>query len=250
MATPPSSIQFKKTDFPTSGLGSQEALDKFFTQLNPFLRATASALNGGITLGQNAQAEIKTITITTPATSWVNATLNSGWTNFPSNHTAAYRKDAAGVVWIKGLVTHSSTGPIFILPTGYVPAEDYVVATAINTAGTEGYGRMKVQGLASVVPGQVEIDNGTPSTWGGINISFPCADLSPGVLSCFPVNVSTKVNQPQMVIASTLDAAVSPTVSAAGMVSFLRTSGGFQVTNIPGLTPGKTYNVTLLIIGG
>lgn len=67
MASPPASTEFRKTDFPSNGLGSQQALEKFLQQLNPVLRAARTALSGGLTVADNMNAEIKTLTVTTPA---------------------------------------------------------------------------------------------------------------------------------------------------------------------------------------
>lgn len=67
MASAPSDTSFSKSDFPESGLGSQGILDKFFLPLNSVLAAVRRALNGGLTFRENFNAEVKTVSVTTPA---------------------------------------------------------------------------------------------------------------------------------------------------------------------------------------
>jgi hypothetical protein len=67
MAAVPPDTRFRKDDFPGTGLGSNEVLDRLFLPLNTFLKAVRSALSGGLTFSENFRAEVKTVSITTPA---------------------------------------------------------------------------------------------------------------------------------------------------------------------------------------
>ena len=55
-----------------------------------------------------------------------NAALGGGWTNFGAPwSTAAYAKDSAGFVHLKGTLTAGTFGAvIFTLPVGYRPAQN------------------------------------------------------------------------------------------------------------------------------
>ncbi len=71
-----------------------------------------------------------------PDANWIAPTFQNGWTNFGAPYaTAGYRKDALGVVWIKGLVKGSSPNAIFTLPAGYRPAETkhFAVESSVGT---------------------------------------------------------------------------------------------------------------------
>lgn len=70
--------------------------------------------------------------------------LNS-WVNYPSFNTAAFRMDAEGWVYMKGLVRLGTISPIFTLPPAYRPwktvffptmSANFVAYIQINTDGT------------------------------------------------------------------------------------------------------------------
>ncbi len=67
MADAPPDTSFQKGDFPSTGLSTQDSLDKLFLPLNTALKAIRTALNRGVTTAQNTADEIKTVTVTTPA---------------------------------------------------------------------------------------------------------------------------------------------------------------------------------------
>lgn len=65
-----------------------------------------------------------------------NPTFEGNWANYTATatfNTAAFYKDAFGVVHIKGLVENTTgTGintTIFTLPTGYIPSKNYIFTT-------------------------------------------------------------------------------------------------------------------------
>jgi hypothetical protein len=249
MATPPTKLQVRKEDFPETGIDSPEALEKLLRPLLNHSQSVSSALTGGLTFGQNMNAEIKDVNVTTPASAWIAPTLNAGWTNFGSNNEpAGYFLDSFGWVHIRGLVTHAGAGTVFTLPAAYWPEYQVNLATAVSTGGTEGYGRLRVKHDT----GDVDIASGSPSTWGSITCSYPSNGFTPGVLSCFPFSFTTKVVQPQGVfLLKVTDTSSSPaTIAAQGLTWTLTTDGKVQVTNLPGLLLGKTYSLRMLVVGG
>jgi hypothetical protein len=62
---------------------------------------------------------------------WIAPTLLNGWTNYGQTWTtAAYRKDAHGVVHLKGLVQGGTVSAVLTLPAGYRPAQSRTLVTA------------------------------------------------------------------------------------------------------------------------
>jgi hypothetical protein len=254
MATPPELLQLKKEDFPSDGLGTQPALEKFFVQFNRFSEATRKALAGGISTSDNLAWEVRELKVTTPSSVWVAPTLAAGVTNF-TGFTAGYWKDGSGVVRMRGLLTRATIGDLFTLPAGYRPGDQQLdFATAISTGGTEGHGRLRVR-----TDGIVSIQGASaPSTWGSIDCAFSCADLSPGVLSCFPLDFTLqKVEAPVgLLLLGCRD--VTP-VKTGGNGSDLALSLGqpkwsalsskrVRIQNLPGLLLGRTYTLTVAVV--
>jgi hypothetical protein len=82
---------------------------------------------------------------------WVYPTQINGWYNFGSGYAAgSYRKDAFGLVHLRGLVAGGTLGQsVFTLPIGYRPAANHVFMTMANNA----VGRLDVNADGSVIPG-------------------------------------------------------------------------------------------------
>lgn len=86
--------------------------------------------------------------------SWQTPTLLSGWSNYGSGYApVAYRKDLEGIVWLRGVITNASTpsagSNIFVLPTGYRPANNHVFCAL--SGGPDTLGRVDVYSDGSVV---------------------------------------------------------------------------------------------------
>lgn len=254
MGTPPSTIQFKKTDFPSTGLGSQSALDKFFTQLNPFLRNTAQSLTGGLTVSQNSNAQLKTVTVTTPATDWAALTLANGWTPFANSIANQYRVDQwTGEVQFKGLIKGGSIGAGKSFHSNVLnPPPQEIILVGIGNNGSADV----IQDVRAETTGLTGLFAGSNSWLALDNLKYMPAVPKPGVLSCFPFNVVTTVAQPQGVtIESVTDTSSNPVPVALGGVHWQNQTQGtgsnsIQILNIPGLLFGRTYSITLQIIGG
>lgn len=74
----------------------------------------------------------------------------NAWVNFGSTFAAAaFRKDAAGLVYLKGLIKDGTINTnAFVLPAGYRPAEDRVFAVLSGGA----VGRVDITSAGAVVP--------------------------------------------------------------------------------------------------
>jgi hypothetical protein len=82
-----------------------------------------------------------------PPSGWVSPSLNSPWTNYGGGwQPARYMKDAAGTVFIEGLVA-GGTGTVFTLPVGFRPAQNLIFSTVANQA----FARLDVGGNGDVV---------------------------------------------------------------------------------------------------
>lgn len=83
------------------------------------------------------------------------AAFGTGWGNFAGYDTAAYYRDAGGIVRLKGLVAKSSApaagNVIFTLPEGYRPAASLIFA--VLTGATRTLGEVEIQTDGDVVWG-------------------------------------------------------------------------------------------------
>lgn len=159
-----------------------------------------------------------------------------------------------GIVWQEGLVTSPTTGNnAFTLPLAYRGQYSVNFATAVSTAGTEGYGRLRIIGaVGGATDGVVGIVGpNAPSTWGSICASWACHDRSPGIYSCFPLQVNCNTTSISTVlVASVYDNTSSTHVPISlGTPDWTASKGGFTLNNLPGLLLGKKYTVTFLILG-
>ena len=246
MASPPPEAKFKHTDYPENGLGTRAALEKFFIPMNAALSATKDALSGKITFAQNLNCEVKTISLTTPATDWITPTLNAGWTLYAGGEPASYRKDSMGTVYVRGLVTSAAGGTAFVLPAGYRPDSPASFASALSIGGVESHGRLVVDNVGNVAFPAV-----APTTFGSLRCAFTCAGAIPGVLSCFPFSATTTVKHPKgVVLIQTYNKGGGNVPGSPGSMDVTFVKGGFRVNNIPGLLLASRYTLTVLVIGG
>lgn len=102
---------------------------------------------------------------------WIAPSLGNSWVNYDSStyQAAAYRKDATGRVYLKGLIKDGTVGngtPPFTLPAGYRPPKNANFAVVANDA----FGRVEVQsdGDVTVLVGSnafVSLDGISFDTW-------------------------------------------------------------------------------------
>jgi len=100
---------------------------------------------------------------------WHGVNFLNGWRNYGSGWAgAAYRKDALGVVHVRGLITGGTTGwgpngVAFNLPPGYRPAERLMF---VSICGENwGVTRCDVDAAGNVFIGQTETPGSSGNTW-------------------------------------------------------------------------------------
>jgi hypothetical protein len=83
--------------------------------------------------------------LTVPDTSWIEVgsggtapAFQNSWVNYDTSYNScAFRKDANGFVWLKGLIKSGSIGvssACFTLPAGYRPQKRELMVNITNTA--------------------------------------------------------------------------------------------------------------------
>lgn len=108
-----------------------------------FVLATPSGGSGGGTSGGDA--------------TWTAAILGNSWANYGTPYApAGYRKDANGIVHLRGLIKLGTMGAAaFTLPTGYRPPYELgfsVPSTSTSTGTSPATGRVDVLASGAVVP--------------------------------------------------------------------------------------------------
>ncbi len=247
MAAPATTNTLRETDFP-DGVSSKKDAAKLFQILNPFLAQTQVVTTAGTSLGQNVDGQVVTLDVKTPASDWVPVTsFSNSWVNFGGGFApAAYRRDASGNVWVRGLIKSGTVATTaFTLPVGYRPSADgNLIFAGVDGAGT-GI-RLDVQTNGAVVP------QGGNNTFWSVSCSFAEASNTPGVYTCFPVNARLKDGKkPQFILAKALntktnkvDACEFPAWTYLGQG---QTGNLVRIDNVPGLALGASYSVALFI---
>ena len=252
---------FRPEDVPSTGLGTREAVESFYRQLNMQLQGLAAPLSSGLTFSNNMNAQVKNVIIKVPATDWVtvlDAGMSNSWvTN--AGLTVKYRQEGMLTGRLIGNVKSGTVGSkAFTLPASLCPGQTAYLPAGSNSA----FGQLSIATTGDVVPAV------------GSNLSFSLesswalATPSAPVLSCFPITVQTTVNQPSMVVLGALqDQTTRTAVSAPGSIhwksmgavstqasaqaqSAATAQYSIQILNLPGLILGHTYQATLLILGG
>jgi hypothetical protein len=241
------SLQLRREDYPDF---EGERLDRFLRQLTTFGTQTYAALNRGLTFGENLAAQTKEITVKT-LEDWVVPTMAVGWANYGAGLAGvAYRKDAAGQVHLRGAVSGGTIGTaVFTLPVGFRPYGGVVFA--VNSDGA--YGAAHVTAAGEVIAAV-----GTNTQFMLDGVSFRAADTQPVRNPCFPISVDVSLpgnRKPEFVIAKVLDTETGTPIAIglpAWSASVSASSGAYvlKLHDIPGLTPARTYKLTLLVIGG
>lgn len=107
----PNYVPFKQSDYPDTGLGDRDSLEKFFTQQNTALQNMQGAI--GTLDWPNLNGTDFQLQITTPATDWVTATLLNSATATDANangYSTPRFRVAAGGLYLDGACEYSGTG--------------------------------------------------------------------------------------------------------------------------------------------
>lgn len=115
-------------------------------------------LNTKVSLGGNYNSvndalrtiENKLRFINTPSKDWTAPTLQNSWVNYGAGFSdAGYRKDATGMVYLRGLIKSGTIGAAALtLPVGFRPSSLLLVGTISNDA----IGRIQIASSGTVTP--------------------------------------------------------------------------------------------------
>lgn len=214
------------------------------------VKALTSA--SGLSVGDLNKVQIVEIDIPVP-NPWIDVTsFSNSWVNYGgSSPTAAYMKHPDGTVEMKGVIKSGTIGlAAFALPVPFRPGYDRMMATCADS----GNAALLVLTTGAVIPFVGS------TTWYYINVQFLALDSRPQVLSCFPIQIKTKMNVPPhgvLVLGTTYSeqkrsATILPGAALNSVDwSFVRKADGnyIQIQNITGLPYNQKTKVRLMIIG-
>lgn len=260
--------------------------EKLFGQLNPHMNDLSVLLNKRLTFGANIAAVFKDVTVNIPSVDWTyigdtGAPAFSGtWVNYDNtspytDERAAFRINPEGLVSIKGTIKDGTINTsAFTLPPGFRPQTEINLACATNT----GYGRLLIDetGVVQPVSGgtgwfavqahfYAEAVGGAQEWVGAVqnwrDKSWPVTvkatdtngqDVVGDVKAVIPVMAWDLTKNVNTISSDTRTDGVNVQTGNAvhGCVWEPKGKGQVLLRRIGGLSPGRTYRVTLLIIGG
>lgn len=263
---PPEAIQFRKEDYPSTGLSTGPALDGFFGPLNRALAVARDALTQGLSIADNCNFEVRTVTVRTPSDDLVYPGIGSGPAFASGNFTTAanielgFSKRPDGWAefsggWVSiGAAVPVNNDLVFTMPATYWPAKTvHVRAITRDGANNDVFASVGVN-----TTGQVRLRN--LGTWYansilGLGGAYPCADRRPVPLSCFPVDLELqRVRAPLgvglLMVRDTSNALASPQaeppLALGELKSIMLGPTRLRLQNLPGLLLGKTYELTIV----
>lgn len=250
MAQPPRVRGIQQESLPGAPDWSQPLLQ----QLNEFMAQSGSALEKQITVGENLAAFYKDVTAQVPAESWVDIPYAAGWSSQTSDAPGRYLIDALGFVHCDGLVATSNT-------TTYPTLSSGMPRPVGASAGGRYFATWATNG-ATYIPGLWELYLDGGIRWAGgagtaaavslYGVTYKAADALPQkfVGSGWPLNIQNQLGvRPQFVgVAQATDKDTLVPVSCGTPAWNLATNGAIQITHVPGLTPGRSYNLRLLVM--
>jgi hypothetical protein len=243
-------LQLRREDYPDL---EGDRLDRLLRQLTTFGTQIHAALNRGITFGENLAAQVKEVTVKT-RDPWLTPTLENGWVDYGGSQAEATYRKGGGEVLLRGTVKSGTMAqPIFTLPAGYRPAATIGFGVVSSAGAGDAFGSVLVNAAGQVVP----VAGG--NTWLYLDeVRFWAADPRPIPNPCFPVSVDLSLpgnRRPEFVIAKAIDTETGAPVAMslpAWSASVSASTGAYvlKLHDVPGLTPLRTYKLTLLVIGG
>lgn len=255
MSTPPKAISLSREDFPAQA----EWIDKLLRPLNAFTSSVSAALDRRLTATANMSAALKAVTVAVPDWTPVASSgstdpyFKNSWTNYSASwDSAACWVDDEGWTCLRGLVKDGSAinTQAFALPTDARPSKHKVLVGVSQ----DGYGRYLDVNASS---GAVTPVTGNTTFWSLDGIRFDRAKPPPAFAgSGWPLvlahGLSGTVSEVRLVEARDLTAntAAANTVAYAGHgVSWRNTAKtSVAVDRVSGLTPGRRYALTFLVL--
>lgn len=255
MSAPPKAVSLSREDFP----GQADWIDKLLRPLNAFTASVAVALDRRLTSTANMSVSLKAVTVTAP--DWV-AVASSGstepyfknsWTNYSASwDSAACWVDDEGWTCLRGLIKDGSAinTEAFALPSDARPSKNKVVVGVSQ----DGYGRYLD---VNATTGAVKPVTGNTTFWSLDGIRFDRAKPPPPFSGAgWPIvlahGLPGSISEVRLVEAKDLDSntAAANTVAYAGHgVSWRSTAKtSVAIDRVSGLTPGRKYTLTFLVL--
>jgi hypothetical protein len=254
MAAPPSKRLISLDDIPNA----PPWLEKLVSPLNAFIKATAGALDSGITFLQQFAGEVKTVAIT-PPDDWQSLTLLNGTTVWAASTDGPPKaRKMNGMVDCQGLLKLNSTGGSSNLaqfPASLAPAYNVAdIPMSANFNWASGNLTASTRTLAVQAGGAL-----TAGTHIGIHgLRFRAADPSPDRWAN-PIDVKLGTpskpfpGRPGQVLVLACRQTNAPTAPAvvtgvdwSAQVLDKRTPA-VRLHRVWGLVPGVAYSLTLLV---
>lgn len=230
-----------------------EDIGDVFDAINKSGKDVATSLATQVVFSQLGAQKIVLNSVVMPDL-WTDAPLEAGVTDYGAPYEpAGYYKDEAGVVWIRGLVIRATVGDIFRLPEGFRPSYGVHFATVVND-GAEKIGFLRIDD-----DGWVKVLLNAPVNFGSIKCCFPSADMYPGVPSCFPLKIVSKLTTGKASVVL-LGSVIDQNAQGGQLVTLgynnvaWHNDTGFDgsnkqnyiiIDNIAGLIKHRTYQITL-----
>lgn len=231
------------------------AFESLVGLLNPFLNDTATSLTNSLNFSENFNAKYKTITVTVPAETWTDATLLNSWLAFGGGFSnPGYMITEAGIVKLRGLAKDGTTvagTAMFTLPVGYRPATPILFSTVIANA----FGRVDI-----TAAGNVQFTTGVGSSFvsfDGIefyaDVSGPAAAPAAFDGPDWPIAIKPEISglpkDVRLVQIRDLSGQSSTSVGGYSPDWSVGQNGNVIIKRIGGLSPGRKYQLTFLILG-
>lgn len=242
-------------------------MERLIRPLNNAMGQLSAGVARGLTLGENLNAEIKTVDVgggkpavaavpaSPPDTAWhtVGAggepAFQNSWANAAGSHAPCrFQRDGAQRVQIQGYVQSGGAPLVFTLPVGYRPA--YLLEFD-DAAG----------GVWQVTSAGAVNHNSGAAPASMDSLSFPADDYTAPTgaaganeVSAFPVKFSTTVRGKAVGLvvlrAVQLSGRDEIAVGGIGGAAWDQNGTTINLRSVTGISAGSTYRLTLLVVGG
>lgn len=247
----------------TTGPSDMQA--RALAQLGRLGRSTSEALQRGLTFRENFRCAVRTLTVAVPDVAWIAPTLVNTWANYGTGFPeAGYRIDSTGLVRVKGLLKDgdATSGTIlFTLPVGYRPAERIQFGGVSATTPGTTWADCRIDAHTG---GEVTIVNGGNVFLSLAQVQFyakgPAAPPAAFSGGGWPLQLDTGLGAApwgldvwrveDVTPTASLTATTSSTYGDARLQWRPLDAGRILITSCTGLSPGRSYRLTVFAHAG
>jgi hypothetical protein len=227
------------------------AVAKLVEQLDEFSTGVYGALLKSLTFTENFQAELKTIDVRCPEPTWLTPTFGTDYAAYGTPYdTPGYRILPGGWVQWKGLLQKGAAvvaGDAMVsVPEGYRPEADKVFVIASSTPTLAGAAIMRTDGDLEAASADANYISLEQVCYQAVDPAAPVAWRSEG----WPLKVTHGLDKAGGIIpVRTVMSDTSQAESVGQPVLDAQLDGNNEILikSIYGLTPGRSYRMTLLI---